>query len=441
VAGDDSNKKYGVLNFDSKNRGILKLRGHLLNDLLDQGELTLFGESLGKKYTLFSAQMTHSEIKMSGPSLIARQEFLTNLIFVGVHINNQSEFKFTKYIFETHLLDSWLSTKDFKLSETEDKFLLAIKKPHNREFHIGENFDLAISYKNHYKQGSTNLEFRNYPHFESIHSEAISVGEFHRSVLIPVLNFMTLANANTDFIYNLTGICEEKTQNDASHDVRILSSFRMASAPPKIEKLYKRWIDPDSAELEEYLSKWLSLYRTHELILDEYFASKYNHNVYLEDQFFQISKTVDSWARTVIKSKKSISEEGQEILALVETVLPADQFMYLENRLKSSDSMKEFLYSLIAQQESVIKLYISNWTLFVKRLVETRNKYVHIVEKRELLTFEEMFVANNLLELILIHEMLRFIGLPAEIIRTKSETSVHLQIMRQAKQRMREDLQ
>lgn len=422
-------------------RGILRLRGHLLNDSLDLGDVTILGECAGKKYTLFYAQLTQSEFRFTGPALVGHQEFRTDLIFVDVHTVSQDELKFTKFRFETHLLDSWLATKDFELSETENEYRLSLKKPLNRTFHISENVDLSINYKNNYTRGFDKIQFRNHPHFESNHNEALSVGEFHRSLLMPLLNFMTLANANTDYIFNLTGIREDTKAKDVFHEIRILSSFRMTPAQPKIEKSYRRWIDPDAVNLEECLARWFSLYKSQELILDEYFATKYNHDVYLEDQFFRIAKTLDSWARTVITSKKSISQEALDVLAQVESVLTPTQFKYLGDRLSASDSMRDFILNLVTQQDPIISQYISNWNLFIKRLVETRNKYVHIVHKKDLLTFEEMYVAKNLLELIINHELLRHVGLSSEVIRKKSELSVQLQIMRQSKLRMREDLQ
>lgn len=441
ITGSETNKKYGVLNFDSKNRGVLKLRGQLLNDFLDPGEMTIFGECAGRKYTLFSAQMTHGEIKMSGNSLVARQDFITNLIYVDVHSINQSELKFSKFRFETHLLESWLATRDYKLSETDEEYLLTLSRQPKREFHIRENFDLAICYQGGYRMSSKNVEFHNFPHFESTHNDPISVGEFHRAVLMPLLNFMTLANANTDFLYNLVGTCTSVSDEDVPHEVKILSAFRMSPVTANPEKEYRHWIDPNSAELEKYLSNWLSLYQSQEIILDEYFASKYNEDVYLEDQFFRIAKTVDSWARTVIKSKKSTSDEALEILVQVESILSAEQFLYLENRLNASDSMKEFILNLIMKQDDLIIDYMTNWTLFVKRLVDTRNKYAHVVQKNDLLTFDEMYIAQNLLGLVLTHELLSYIGVPAEVIRSKTQTSSQFQIMRQAKLRMREDLQ
>ncbi|MEY4969867.1 MAG: hypothetical protein RLZZ277_98 [Actinomycetota bacterium] len=441
VAGSESNKKFGVLNFDSKNRGVLKVKGHLLNDLLDHGELTIFGKCAGRNYTLFSAQMTHGNIKMSGNALVARQDFITNLIFVDVHANNQSELRFTKFKFETHLLDSWLATRDYTLSETDDAYLLTLTRQTKREFHVKENFNLAICYQSGYRMSSKNIEFHNFPHFETTHNDPISVGEFHRNVLIPLLNFMSLANSSTDFLYNLIGTCTIESDEDMPHEVKILSAFRMSSVTANPEKEFRHWIDSNSADLEQYLSNWFNLYNSREIILDEYFTSRYNKDVYLEDQFFRIAKTFESWAKTVIESKKSTTQEDLELLAHVKSILSDDQFSYLKNKLNSSDSMKDFFLNLIIKQDGVITDYLSNWSLFVKRLVETRHKYVHVVHKDDLLTYDEMYVALKLLGLVLIHELLEHIGVPIELVRTRTRTSSEYQTMLQAKLRMREDLQ
>lgn len=435
IDGTESIKQYGVLNFDAATGGVLQVRGQLRNDIFESGEVTIFGECNGRLFTLLYAQLTDSELKMDKFGTTIRQEYFTNLILGGIHTPHESDTKFDSFKFATHQLESWLATKDYVIQDLEDSYELTINKRSNIEISIEGDITLSIVFEENTSRGKHELTFRRCPYFEVKSKEGMSINEFRKTIYVPLLSFMCIATGGTEYVYKLDAKYVPDVNSEAPREVSIFSTFRMAAMNSKPSPAYKHWIEPDNSfeEVCGYLNRWMNLYLENELILEEYFAGKYGKNYYLEDQFFRIVKTVESWSRNVIPEGKYITEEHDIILRKVRPVLSDAEYNQIAKRFNSKLIFRDYFSALISKQEPKLCDYLHNKELFLTKLVNTRNKYVHVVPKNELFTADEMFVTKNFLELILIHELLDAVGLPRESISSKTDICDQFQAMKQYK--------
>lgn len=433
-----SNRKIeGTLSFDPQSSGTLKIRGNLIDNQLDPGEITILGDCEGVRVTLLFAQMGHSNIKMVSSGTYFYQEYITNLILIGIHTEDHESARFSQFQIETSLLNSWVPRSKYDFLDSETEFQIKIPKEDAISLFNSEQTSIEIKYPNLYRRSSTELVLHNAPYLITTHSIPLTISELHTSLLTPLLDFFTLANAKADNLLSLVGQIESPLPDQDFTEVKIYSSYRMASSPEFTSKPYQRWIPAQAnlPEISQYVEKWLTFHAEFSTRFQEYFASKYRTDMYLEEKFFLLAKTVESWTETSDLGKNLLGNEQNSpnaiILEKIREVLSNEEFRKVESRLRVRETFKNSLNRIIHSQYEGIRNYLPDWDPFLSRLVNTRNKYAHPSPKKELLSSSEMFLAMNLLDLIIIHEILGLLGIPEKEINRITELSSQLQVMRQ----------
>ena len=169
-------------------------------------------------------------------------------------------------------------------------------------------------------------------------------------------------------------------------------------------------------QIEEMLANWLHSYKVFGPALDGYFTSMANTSQYLEDEFLQRARGIETIHRRSSTDTVMPKEEFEELVAHLVASSPNDRREWLKGELKYANglSLRRRLRLMIEPFERFFGDHRQQ-RAFVNNVVITRNYLTHYDTSLENQAAEgrELLQLTRKLEVLLQLHMLQFIGFDA----------------------------
>ena len=131
-------------------------------------------------------------------------------------------------------------------------------------------------------------------------------------------------------------------------------------------------------QIQEMLANWLHSYKVFGPALDGYFTAMANTSQYLEDEFLQRARGIETLHRRSSTETEMPQEEFEELVGLLAASSPNDRREWLKGRLRYANelSLRKRLRLMIEPFERFFG-DLEHQKAFVNKVVITRNYLTH----------------------------------------------------------------
>ena len=236
-------------------------------------------------------------------------------------------------------------------------------------------------------------------------------------------NFLRLAIGRPISMDAVTGYSPELTRTDGAggeHKVPIKVHYRENGSSGKKQEtsgLRMPFLYKDiEGQIEEMLANWLHSYKVFGPALDGYFTAMANTSQYLEDEFLQRARGIETLHRRSSTDTVMPKEEFEELVAHLVSSSPNDRGKWLKTELTYANelSLRRRLRLMIEPFERFFGDR-KQQKAFVSKVVITRNYLTHYDTSLEnqAAAGRELWQLTRKLEVLLQLHMLQFIGFDA----------------------------
>jgi hypothetical protein len=169
--------------------------------------------------------------------------------------------------------------------------------------------------------------------------------------------------------------------------IQIMDRHWHIFTPPKgissLDMLFSlRWIETKIGDL---IKKWIEEYDEFSSVYNPYFGTMYSGEIYLEDIFLALIRTIEGYHRLTHKIFESEDDEKayqEKVKNIIESVKEKDYKDWLTDELKYSyePKLRKRLNDLIAESSEVTKFLFKrkkDMKNFINKVVEARNFLIH----------------------------------------------------------------
>jgi len=426
----------GTLFFDGMSAPRLSLDGSLVGassaiNRPDEHEIVQGMTATGTRVTLLGPMQIHSNMSFPG---LHTTELLADMAILGWHFSSVSEMRFSLMRFRYDLLDEWLQLSGFtrdidRAQNTLIQLSVKYRPPPSHETLVANArvkfvFDLSGNETTfaHTLQQKTFIEVEP--------PGALSFEAFWENYFYHIQNFLSLGLAAPVRVVQIQAHVARETTTSIEREGAIQRpstvNIVLASNSPTSAKATVSASDMlyDFPEIKDnfgaYLARWIARADILSPVYDLYFGTLYNAETYIELQFLSLAQAVESYHRRVYAGRYLGADAFEPVRqALSQTLLQQRLGVTPEVReafigkMKYLDelSLRKRLKDLLLTLGTLHAPFISNTSLFVAKVVDTRNYLTHYTEElREnsasgvaLIDLTQQL--RFLLEICLLHEM------------------------------------
>ena len=420
LAENESNKVPGRLTFSVPNGGRLILNGGLSRQDDYSREFIILGDCKGIHITVNSGKYWGgSETSIEDSWRIDEETWRCDEILIGGHILEGREKTYGHFILETELLQDWIAkahpTDNFNATTPS----LSIEVPERIELQGQNGATIAIDWTVKHSNNGTNAVIMVSPRLEFNLQNGIVISEFEKTFLIPFLFFISLATGSVDHLKFMTARNETAEVATRTGNLQVLTTnwrrTRQTDRTYRVEHLIQfSEIEPI---LGERINAWLRVFEARTDTLSEYYSVPYSNEMYSDDTFARIVRSLESWHRESSSALGFVeASEYERIKEELKSKLDENDSRIVLKKFNNSPDLRQRLEDLVASSTTKIKFIVSHSEAFLQKTVNTRNKIAHIGDARKVFNSSELFWAKMVLQQLFISLILVEIGFEQEMV-------------------------
>jgi hypothetical protein len=383
----------GTLRFNQDKGANLDLIGSFV-DHFEPGPITgkafeadiILGKSAnGKDITLYRCFETHSKTSFPG---MTTSSLFAHAVFIGAHFDDAEKITFNRLSVRFTNLDEWVNVSGFNIKYDHKYRRVSV------EHTIPDSITTTIN------SLKISLEFsRKGPGFTAVQKEAsIKQEAFIRleqdkpkpisdwtKLLYRFENFLALGTAEPTYPISVEGynnkIVEKISEKEYPKSISIY--YQLIGDPLKVKtKLpydmfftYKDIAD----RFEICLNSWFNKLEELEPVYDLYFGTLYNPHMYLDQRFLNLIQAIESYHRRMISNTELSEEDHKQRIDSILDVAPTEHSNWLKQILRYSNepTLNKRLLDVLTLHNSAIKKFINKKKSFARKIVSTRNYFIH----------------------------------------------------------------
>lgn len=395
---DDRDKKLsGVLTYSQETGSILELDGVYSikqTKRFQQPKIILGITHKGEHVTLHHCQYIAVTYPILGVGF-SNAKYRARFTFVGVHFEKEADILFNQIFGNYTDLDAWVNIFGFTIERYTEKdhykTIVKYKKPEAQFIQISDEYEIGIGFSSHGPnwaaiQTKVKITQRAYLIAKS------KKGDVPLEELFNLLNQYTYLhqigvqriNYPVD-VFGFTGANAENIEGGKNHypEVKIYFSpieayiERRAMLPPEMLFTYK---DLDNTHIEN----WFNLFDKYAIAIHLYRSLFYSNRLFIETRFLNMAQALESLHSILFENHYLSKEEFEEKRQRVLNAVPEDLKEWVKTALKSAN-YKRFrlkIFELLENKSHLFSKCIADNDEFAKRVIDTRNEFVHHNERK-----------------------------------------------------------
>ncbi len=352
---------------------------------------------------------------------------LPQLTLIGCHYEAGEEVTFTEFNFSVEGIDEWLAVSGITVRHEFEDLRTSVEIRALEEIHVGLPDGMGLKFKFRVTFPSPTMRITEaqvtQKAFVSLVSSEPRPLEYFASMAKKLRNFLRLAIGQPISMDSVTGYSPELVRTDGNggeYKVPIQLHYRENGSSEKKQEtsgLRMPFLYTDiESQIEEILANWLHSYKVFGPALDGYFTAMANTSQYLEDEFLQLARGIETLHRRSSTDTVMPKEEFEELVAHLVASSPNDSGRWLKTRLRYANelSLRRRLRLMIEPYERFFGDR-KQQKAFVDKVVITRNYLTHYDTSLEnqAAAGGELWQLTRKLEVLLQLHMLQSIGFDA----------------------------
>jgi len=413
----------------------------ILNGIIDNNittnvrkYLVMFGEIHGKgRITLFDIFETKRNINYKiNESSSAMCEAKAMFLFVGEFFHLKQDILCNSINFTFNGLDEWLGKSGFKFPEKYPEFSCIYKKPESLSFLITSTqkkiiFDWSVYYPSFRPiQTECNIQQEGGIIIKDSNNKEFPFFKF-RGEIRKLLNLFTLLLNKKIFLKTIS--LNLKTQNKPPLDIKKIEIYYPINFWKEDMKVINYWdmlftFDSLKDNFELLLNKWFESYNKLGYILDDFMGTIYNDGMFLSHIFLSRVQTIEIFHRSKYASTERSTEEFEKRLEMIKDKLKEHKKIseWLQGKLKHANevNLQMRFKEILNKYNKLLNDYISDIESFSKKIMDTRNYYIHLDPrlKNDALSEIEMHPYIVRLKIIMLVLLFDELGISEKLIST-----------------------
>ncbi|MBW4558261.1 MAG: hypothetical protein KME59_20505 [Trichormus sp. ATA11-4-KO1] len=381
----------------------------------------IIGVTHGQLFTLLNCHRNTS--KRSFPGILT-QSYNVKIALIGSHFNNLEQIKFDKFqvgftdlkylsplFWDTNLNSNYNGDKNYQEYQVFYHVLKDLKA----------NITQAnISINQFIDQQVTNQEITvNKSALITVDiKEKKSIDEIFSQFINPLKNFITLAANRANYITKLLFILDI---DDYPQTIKAIFKNPNYINKTDILRTHEALLCLD--DIKEHFSlvmqRWFNLFDEAEDIINLYFSTIYNPNLYQENKLLSLVQTLESYHRRKIDKHNSFTEEHKTRLNNILAAIPIEYRDWLKEKLQFSHepSLLERLKELLSLTSKTIEPLVIDSKDFTKKVKTIRNYLTHYNDpsQQKMYDGETLFRINQILDFMIKACLLQELGCSSEL--------------------------
>lgn len=419
----------GTLKFSNKSGFSLELIGSFNNFNVasfyqEEKYPIILGTVTNKLITLYNCYQKNYQISFPG---LTTQILGAKLAFIGHHFNNEEEIRFKKIEVDfTYLKDLSPLIPDFNVEDVPDKL-----KPnytvYNQGFAILNNIKASVTKGDIYIKQFINRENENQKIniikcalIEVSLKQPFTLDQILSEYINPLQNFITFISNQPNFIEKLYA-----SLDDCPTKIEIVISNLNYIDKKKIinKNNFLLVLEDIEQDFSLIMQKWFNFYDECFDIINLYFSTIYNSNLYLENEFLSLVQALESFHRRILDKGSSYTESHKLRLNAIIESAPIEYKDWLRDKLLFSHepTLVDRLNETINLTKKTVDPLIIDVNNFVKNVKTIRNYLTHYNDpsQADLLKDYDIFRINQVLNFTIKTFLLVQLGCTAEFCQEK----------------------
>jgi len=332
-----------------------------------------------------------SGFRMSFPGFVS-QQLSARMAYIGAHFTDPQEIQFHKARVQYSHLPDWVRLSGFHMQYAVrnqvglDKYELTYTLPEEVKATTAKG---AVSVTCAFHTRDDLLGEVNLRQSVSVRIEAQEAQPFDGWIsqfIYPLQNFLSLATARPNSIFDLVVYSEQKTVNGPNGNVELPIEvvFRTVFHEAKPHKP----LFPDDMlftlqdvrdDFSEVIGRWLEVADELESVCNLFFSVQYKPEMYLEQRFLSMVRAAESYHRRRFSNQVLSEEEHRNRVDYVLAQTPEKYRNWLAEQLQYSNepSLRRRIKELINTADEVVSPLIPDRKSFIQKIVDTRNFLTH----------------------------------------------------------------
>lgn len=393
----------------------------------------------GEKITLNKCYFTQLEGNLGS----ANVTYVIQTFFVGSYFQNEDEIKFSKINVKFSKLNTWIQTHGFKSEiERPSTYVHKYTSPQNITVKIDEQLSFSIVFG-----FSTTIEHE--PKKRRLMEQDVSINLFVDEEL-DLLKFWKIVHHLRHFI-SLGILAPENVAALIGFTNRFTHQVGQQQEMDEIKIYWSKGNSPNNSyvnltnmmfsfeqiqnNFENYIKKWFELRETLGIVANLYFGTLYNPQSYINEKFFNIVASLESFHR-IYRDDKTWSEEHFEQLksTIGNAITDNEDREKIMGKIKYANelTLRNRLKQIINEYNFVLTSERGFDNSFIDLVVETRNYYAHydLSLKNNIISNENLPIFINKLRIIVEICLLSQMGMEEEDIKTCVQKSMYQKNLR-----------
>ncbi len=388
----------------------------------------VLGVTKGKLITLYECSGIEPGFSIPG---FRSQEYRAKTAFIGAHFTEPSEIRFHKASIEYSYLPDWYGVSspsgDFVVGDNGIINGYQLNYAYPPEIRV-TTAQATISIQHTWARRGNPLE-QTISHSALMlieTQEELALKEWDSRFIYPIQNFLSLATNQPNSLESIEVFSSYGTRpplfqsNVQEYPIKVV--FQKSYSGSKREKpLFTNDMLFSFQDIDDFgriIERWLEISNELDSVCNLFFSIRYSPQMYLENQFLNVSQALESYHRRRIGNQELLEEEHTERIESIVSKTPEEHKEWLEQRLKYSNepSFRKRIKDLINIAGEVILPLIDNKKAFVNKVYETRNYYTHydLSLKQRATTGKELYWVIQSLSFLIQVCFLRELGFSSE---------------------------
>lgn len=375
----------------------------------------------GKNITLYKWFEIKKSFSSNGFTITI---IFSNIVFEGVHFNKEEDIKFNEISCNYSNLDEWAWMNGFNIKENKqyDEIEIKYRLPSREIAEVNKDYIVEI-YPNT-KMSNYNLVQKEVAIIQKVYAKVINKNlnsfEEHMKELNYVQNLISLGVGKSVVVMDLVGKTEankEEFEGDFFYsEVKIYFCIKNSTSQRKILPPQMLFTLRDiKADFSNILKRWFERKELLEPVINLYFGTLYNSNMYLEQRFSSLIQAIESYHRRTKINTEIGTEDHEERVNSILSSVDSKYKEWLKSKLLYSNepSLRKRLESMVKECSGLINLESSKQKKsFINKVCDTRNYFTHYDESlaNRAEKGSELLNICNKLEIIIEFNLLLEIG-------------------------------
>ncbi len=437
IPGSEENKLPGTLSYSQEDGAALELVGVFDSNKLkpiEQLPIILGITQQGKPITLYKCVVRSWAYPLIG---LGGGNYLAHFVFEGVHFEAEENIRFNQLCGSYTDLDAWVGIYGFiiEVDTADSKFASNIRyeKPMSQFFDVGETLEVGVSFSS---QGPNQSIIQTEV---TISQSAYLVvksknGDIQFDDLFKQLNKFTyllqFAIQRIPYPVSVFGFSKENPQELSEGKIHYpeINIFYtpIESIVSRKQKLPQEFLYTFKDLSADQISAWFSSFDKYETIIHLYRSLFYSNRLFIDTKFLSIAQSLESLHSILFEGqylpKDKFAEQREKVL----NVIPAELTEWVDSALSNANykRFRQKIFELLDNKKETVGRFVDDMELFSKRVMYTRNEFVH--HNKQKLTFQKEELPSVIYVLKMIFELylLEIIGFSDEKVKELLEPKI-----------------